>query len=153
MLILQADRDDLLKPLSAVTGIVERRHTLPILANVLIQKRGNTVSFLATDLEIQVTTASPDTIVGPDFSLTTSAKKLQDILRAIPEHSTVSFEHEDNRLSVKAGRSRFQLQTLPADDFPLLAVNQQAQAQLTLSQKVFKDLRQGELGLGLLIDR
>jgi len=72
--------------------------------------------------------------------LTTSAKKLQDILRAIPEHSTVSFEHEDNRLSVKAGRSRFQLQTLPADDFPLLAVNQQAQAQLTLSQKVFKDL-------------
>lgn len=67
MLILQADRDDLLKPLSAVTGIVERRHTLPILANVLIQKRGNTVSFLATDLEIQVTTASPDTIVGPDF--------------------------------------------------------------------------------------
>lgn len=140
MLILQADRDDLLKPLSAVTGIVERRHTLPILANVLIQKRGNTVSFLATDLEIQVTTASPDTIVGPDFSLTTSAKKLQDILRAIPEHSTVSFEHEDNRLSVKAGRSRFQLQTLPADDFPLLAVNQQAQAQLTLSQKVFKDL-------------
>ena len=82
MHILQAERDALLKPLNAVTGIVERRHTLPILANVLIEKRGNALSFLATDLEIQITTASQGEVAGEDFRLTTSAKKLQDILRA-----------------------------------------------------------------------
>ena len=58
-----------------VTGIVERRHTLPILANVLIEKRGNSLSFLATDLEIQITTAHLDSAAGEDFRLTTSAKK------------------------------------------------------------------------------
>jgi len=83
MLILQAERDALLKPLLAVTGIVERRHTLPILSNVLIEKKADAVSFLATDLEIQITTASPDDIAGEAFRLTTSAKKLQDILRAM----------------------------------------------------------------------
>ena len=80
MHILQAERDALLKPLNAVTGIVERRHTLPILANVLIEKRGNALSFLATDLEIQITTASQGEVAGEDFRLTTSAKKLQDLL-------------------------------------------------------------------------
>lgn len=87
MQILQADRDALLKPLQAVTGIVERRHTLPILANVLIEKSGDTLTFLATDLEIQITHASPEPIAGPDFRLTTSAKKFSDILRAIPDRT------------------------------------------------------------------
>ena len=90
MHILQAERDALLKPLNAVTGIVERRHTLPILAYVLIEKRGNALSFLATDLEIQITTASQGEVAGEDFRLTTSAKKLQDILRALPDGATVT---------------------------------------------------------------
>ncbi|AVY93798.1 MULTISPECIES: DNA polymerase III subunit beta [Microvirgula] len=140
MQILQADRDALLKPLQAVTGIVERRHTLPILANVLIEKKGDTLTFLATDLEIQITHASPDSLAGGDFRLTTSAKKFSDILRAIPDHQTVSLDHDDGRLTVKAGKSRFNLQTLPADDFPLLSVSHDAQASLTLAQKEFKAL-------------
>jgi len=118
MLILQAERDALLKPLLAVTGIVERRHTLPILSNVLIEKKADAVSFLATDLEIQITTASHDDIAGEAFRLTTSAKKLQDILRAIPGNATVTLEQQDGRLTLKAGKSRFNLQTLPADDLP-----------------------------------
>jgi DNA polymerase-3 subunit beta len=122
MLILQAERDALLKPLLAVTGIVERRHTLPILSNVLIEKKGGQVGFLATDLEIQITTASADELPGEDFRLTTSAKKLQDILRAIPDKTTVTLEQLDGRLTLKAGKSRFNLQTLPAEDFPLLSV-------------------------------
>ena len=138
MLILQAERDALLKPLLAVTGIVERRHTLPILSNVLIEKQAGAVSFLATDLEIQITTASPDDIAGEAFRLTTSAKKLQDILRAIPDKTMVTLEQQDSRLTLKAGKSRFNLQTLPADDFPLLSAGSAAQASFQLSQRELK---------------
>jgi len=140
MLILQAERDALLKPLLAVTGIVERRHTLPILSNVLIEKNGATVGFLATDLEIQITTASAEALPGEDFRLTTSAKKLQDILRAIPDKAQVTLEQQDGRLTLKAGKSRFNLQTLPAEDFPLLPVNGQAEATFSLSQRELKRL-------------
>jgi len=140
MLILQAERDALLKPLLAVTGIVERRHTLPILSNVLIEKKADAVSFLATDLEIQITTASPDDIAGEAFRLTTSAKKLQDILRAIPDKTTVTLEQQDGRLMLKAGKSRFNLQTLPADDFPLLSAASAAEASFSLAQRDLKRL-------------
>ncbi|KZE27752.1 DNA polymerase III beta subunit [Crenobacter luteus] len=140
MLILQAERDALLKPLLAVTGIVERRHTLPILSNVLIEKKGGEVGFLATDLEIQITTASPEALPGEDFRLTTSAKKFADILRAMPAASTVTLEKDDGRLTLKAGKSRFNLQTLPADDFPLLSANGAATAAFRLAQKDLKRL-------------
>jgi DNA polymerase-3 subunit beta len=140
MLILQAERDALLKPLLAVTGIVERRHTLPILSNVLIEKKGGEVGFLATDLEIQITTSSPEALPGEDFRLTTSAKKFVDILRAIPASATVTLEKDDSRLTVKAGKSRFNLQTLPADDFPHLTINGEAQAKFSLAQKDLKRL-------------
>ena len=83
MLLIQTQRDTLLKPLQAVTGIVERRHTLPILSNVLIEAQQDKISFMATDLEIQISTyALRDS--GPDYSITVSAKKLQDIL-SLPE--------------------------------------------------------------------
>lgn len=140
MLILQAERDTLLKPLLAVTGIVERRHTLPILSNVLIEKKGGQVGFLATDLEIQITTASADELAGEDFRLTTSAKKLQDILRAIPDKATVTLEQLDGRLTLKAGKSRFNLQTLPAEDFPLLSVSGSSDASFSLPQRELKRL-------------
>ncbi|BEV72632.1 MULTISPECIES: DNA polymerase III subunit beta [unclassified Paludibacterium] len=140
MLILQAERDALLKPLLAVTGIVERRHTLPILSNVLIEKKGAEVGFLATDLEIQITTASAEALPGEDFRLTTSAKKLQDILRAIPDKASVTLEQQDGRLTLKAGKSRFNLQTLPAEDFPLLPVNGSPEASFSVSQRELRRL-------------
>ncbi|MDF0604518.1 DNA polymerase III subunit beta [Neisseriaceae bacterium TC5R-5] len=141
MLILQAERDALLKPLLAVTGIVERRHTLPILSNVLIEKKDGQVGFLATDLEIQITTASPEQLSGDDFRLTTSAKKLQDILRALPNNVVVTLEQAAaGKLTLKAGKSRFNLQTLPADDFPLLSVADAGEVSLTLSQQELKRL-------------
>ena len=135
MLILQAERDALLKPLLAVTGIVERRHTLPILSNVLIEKKNGQVSFCATDLEIQITTTSFDDFSGTDFRLTTSAKKLQDILRAIQGNSTVTLEQlASGRLTLRAGKSRFNLQTLPSDDFPLLSVGGACSSSFSLCQ-------------------
>ena len=137
MLILQATRDDLLKPLQTVTGIVERRHTLPILSNVLIEAQAGKTKLLATDLEIQIHTNGPDT-QAEDFRITTSAKKLQDILRALPESAVVKLDWADNRLVLTAGKSRFNLQTLPAEDFPMMNVAQDTNASFGLRQDKLK---------------
>ncbi len=140
MLLIKANRELLLKPLQSVTGVVERRHTLPILANVLIEKNGGAISFAATDLEIQITSSTPCENNGQPASVTVGAKKLQDILRSLPDNTSVSLEVQDSRLQVKAGHSRFNLQTLPAEDFPRLAEGEAVNGKLTVSQKQLKDL-------------
>ena len=139
MLILQAERDTLLKPLQAVTGIVERRHTLPILSNVLLENSGGQTNILATDLEIQINTAGPQSSAD-NFRITTNAKKLQDILRALPDGALVSLDWAQNRLTLKAGKSRFNLQTLPAEDFPLMSVGEDVSAAFSLPQEALKEM-------------
>ena len=142
MLLIKADRDAILKPLQTVAGIVERRHTLPILANVLLRKQGPAVSFLASDVEIQVQTTA-ELGAGPEDAATTvSAKKLIDILRAMPEGVEVSIKLADKRAAIQAGKSRFSLQTLGAEDFPTVAVNEQSGASFSLPQKQLKHLFQ-----------
>ncbi len=142
MQFIKASRDAILKPLQTVAGIVERRHTLPILANVLLKKDGERVSFLATDVEIQVqTTAS----LGPgneSGATTLSAKKLIDILRALPDSAEVSLSVSNKKATLQAGRSRFALQTLGAEEFPTVAVNEQFNASFELPQKQLKHLFQ-----------
>jgi DNA polymerase-3 subunit beta len=139
MLLIQAERDSLLKPLATVTGIVERRHTLPILSNVLVSKQNGHLTFLATDLEIQITTEQANDTAG-DFQLTVSAKKLQDILRAIPDGAMVTLDQDDSRLTVKAGKSRFNVQTLPANDFPKLTIDSNVKSIVKLPQSQLKHL-------------
>ncbi len=140
MLLIKANRELLLKPLQSVTGVVERRHTLPILANVLIEKSGNAISFAATDLEIQVTASTPCESGGEKLSVTVGAKKLHDILRSLPDNTEVSLDSQDSRLQVKAGPSRFNLQTLPSEDFPRLAEGEAVNGKLVISQKMLKGL-------------
>ncbi|WP_434779498.1 DNA polymerase III subunit beta [Neisseria sp. Ec49-e6-T10] len=139
MLILQTEKDSLLKPLKTVTGIIERRHTLPILSNVLIENKGGKTSLLSTDLEIQIHTTGFES-QAEDFRLTTNAKKLQDILQALPDSSLVSLDLAQDRVTLKAGKSRFNLQTLPADDFPLLAVDDEVSACFSINQNVLKQM-------------
>jgi len=140
MLLIQTNRDALLKPLQSVIGIVERRHTLPILSNILIEKNGDTLSVVATDLEIQITATSICQNEVPDFSITASAKKLQDICRAFPDDSQISLEKDDSRLQIKVGKSRFNLQTLPANDFPKLVPTGENRSYLKTTQKNLKNL-------------
>ena len=137
---LQAERDALLKPLATVTGIVERRHTLPILSNVLIRKENDTLTFTGTDLEIQIMSTQSEGFSGDDFAITVAAKKISDILRAIADKTVVTLEESEGRLLVKAGKSRFQLQTLPAADFPQLAVDTNLRATLRMPQGQLKAL-------------
>jgi DNA polymerase-3 subunit beta len=141
MKLVQLPRDALLKPLQAVTGIVERRHTLPILSNVLIERHEDSLRFVATDLELQIATSSAmDKKAGETQAVTVSARKLVDILRALPDGSDVALELANNRLQMKAGKSRFNLQTLPATDFPALADPGKPQSSFQISQGVTRKL-------------
>ena len=141
MKLVQIERDALLKPLQAVTGIVEKRHTLPILSNVLIERKQGSLTMVATDLEIQVA-AGMDLGKGPgeDAGLTVSARKLQEILRALPDGSEAALEVQNNRLQVRSGKSRFNLQTLPVGDFPAMAEPGAAQAKVSMPQKALREL-------------
>jgi DNA polymerase-3 subunit beta len=138
--MIKAKRDDILGPLSAVSGIIERRHTLPILSNVLLERSGDAVAFLATDIEIQITAHASLGGAGEAKALTVGARKLLDILRALPEGVEVALQAQDKRMVVRAGKSRFTLQTLPAEDFPRLAKPSGDAARFALPQKALRRL-------------
>ncbi len=140
MVLIKTHRDTLLAPLQSVSGIVERRHTLPILSNVLLEKKDDRLTLLATDIEIQITTATDCAGSEGDGAVTVGARKLQEILRSLPDTSEVSLVLEDKRLQVRAGKSRFSLQTLPADDFPRMTMSEGETRQFSITQKAFRQL-------------
>lgn len=139
MQLVKTSRDNLLRPLQIVSGIVERRHTLPILANLLIRKSGANVSFLSTDIEIQITTHAECGVGSDDVATTVAARKLLDILRAMPD-GDVALSLSDKRMTVQSGKSRFALQTLAAEEFPTVAEATEFNASVTLPQNTFKHL-------------
>ncbi|TMG99312.1 MAG: DNA polymerase III subunit beta [Betaproteobacteria bacterium] len=137
MQLKQVARDALLKPLQAVAGIVERRHTLPILANVLLEQKDGRLHVTATDLEMQITAVAE--LAGKEGQATTvGARKLQELLRALPDDATINVDASGSRMTVRAGRSRFNLQTLAAADYPRTSLGQEQLQTLSLPQK---DLR------------
>jgi DNA polymerase III subunit beta len=139
MQLKQLARDALLRPLQAVSGIVERRHTLPILANVLIEHRDAKLFVTATDLEMQITAHSD--LNGKESQATTvAARKLQDLLRALPDDTALSIDGTGSRMTIRAGRSRFNLQTLPASDYPRIGVGQDQVQALSLPQRELRGL-------------
>jgi DNA polymerase-3 subunit beta len=139
MLVLNTSKDALLKPLQAVAGVVERKHTLPILSNVLLEVVGGRVAFIATDLELQITTWAEDQGAS-DASFTVSARKLLDISRSFQDKEAISLDLKDDQLTVKAGRSRFNLQTLPARDFPKIQIPEGQGLTFSLPQGLVKHL-------------
>ncbi|HKY02213.1 MAG TPA: DNA polymerase III subunit beta [Burkholderiales bacterium] len=140
MNLLKTSRENLLQPLQAVSGIIERRHTLPILSNVLMAREAGKLSFVATDIEIEINASATVEAPGEDKALTVGARKLLDILRALPDGSEVSLSLTDKKLQLKSGKSRFNLQTLPAEDFPRLSAAEGNATRFELPQKLLKDL-------------
>ena len=140
MIVLKAAQEKILGALQAVSGIVERRHTLPILANVLLRKTGPQIEFTTSDLEIQVRTTQE--LGGDDgaFSTTVGARKLIDILRSLSAEQMVSLSAAQNKLTLQAGKSRFTLQTLPAEDFPLVNEAADFGPVFAVPQKVLRGL-------------
>jgi DNA polymerase-3 subunit beta len=114
------DRSELLKKLGHVQSVVERRNTIPILSNVLLDATGTKLVMLATDLDIQISDSAEAVIEVPGTT-TVSAQMLFDIVKKLPDGSQVRLELDQAKLKVVAGRSRFQIPTIPSDDFPKMS--------------------------------
>ena len=138
---LSAARDVLLKPLQAVMGVVERRQTMPILSNVLLVARDGQLGVTATDLEVELV-AQTEVNVESAGEITVSGRKLLDICRALPEGSDIDITVSGDKLTVKSGRSKFTLATLPAAEFPTVEDIQAGQT-IEIDQE----------GLGRLIEK
>jgi DNA polymerase-3 subunit beta len=135
---LSATREQILAPLQSVIGVVERRQTMPVLSNVLLAARNNRISITGTDLEVELVAAA-DAAVQQPGDITVPGRKLLDIFRALPEKTAVTIATDGDRVSIKGGKSRFTLSTLPAAEFPVVEeIN--AQQTLTLSQGDFRRL-------------
>jgi DNA polymerase III subunit beta len=133
-----ASREQFLGPLQSVIGVVERRQTMPVLSNVLIAVRNNKLSITGTDLEVELVAAAEVTVQQPG-EITVPGRKLLDICRALPEKTNITFTTEGDRVSMRAGKSRFTLSSLPAGEFPVVdEIN--AQQTLVLSQGDFRRL-------------
>ena len=135
----QLDRTTLLNGLLIVQGVVERRERLPILGNILIVLDGDTISLSATDMEIELVArvAAPG---GEAGGVTVPARKLVDICRTLPEDAALEFTTDENRAVLRAGRSRFTLNTLPADDFPKTEAIEGQQVEASVAQRDLKEL-------------
>lgn len=131
-------REELLKPLQAVIGVVERRQTLPVLGNVLINAGKRQIKFTATDLEVELQAQTSLAITEPG-DITLPARKLLDICRTLPEEAQIDINVARERCTVKSGKSRFTLSTLPASEFPVVDKIKSA-TRITLPQSDLHDL-------------
>lgn len=137
-MMITVRREELFKPLGAVVGVVERRHALPILANVLLRFDAGELMLTATDLEVELR-INVRGVSGEPGELTVPARKLYDICRALPADAKLDVRLEREKAVVKSGRSRFTLTTLPASEFPSLEATQWQDA-LSLPQAALKRL-------------
>lgn len=129
------NRDDILSGIQLVSGVVERRQTLPVLSNALLILEGNDLSVIGTDLEVEIRSRVPVTSVEQAGSITVPARKMLDIVKSLEEGAEVKFSLDGERMLVTSGRSRFTLSTLPAGDFPNVEEgNQRASFEITQSK-------------------
>jgi len=131
-------REAILQPLTQVVGVVERRQTLPVLANFLISAKNNQISVTGTDMEVELVAKVAADVSEPGET-TVPAQKLVDICRALPDGVSINFEQDGERVLLKAGRSRFTLSTLPATEFPTIEATEEMET-ISLEEKGLKKL-------------
>jgi DNA polymerase-3 subunit beta len=139
MLVLNCQKEALLKPLQAVVGVVERKHTLPILSNILVENGAGKTALIATDLELQITTWMEGQ-ADQDTAFTVSARKLLDITRSLPDETNVALDLNNEQMRIQAGKSKFSLQTLPAKDFPKLQSGESDGKSISISASALRKL-------------
>lgn len=139
MLVLKAPQSEVLGALRRVADVAPTRSTLPILSNVRIAKVGETLSLTGTDLDVEATFSVA--LGGDDgsFSTTVSAKRIVDVLQTAAADQVVSITEKAGKLIVQAGKSRFNLNTMPAADYPCMKSGE-AVARITVTQKSLRDL-------------
>jgi len=135
----EISRETLIKPLQLVTGVVERRQTLPVLSNVLLVLEGDELSMTGTDLEVELVGRVQVAPGADGGEVTVPARKLMDICKSLPDDAEMKFSLDDNKLVIRSGRSRFSLSTLPPSDFP--SVDGSAESlEFKVSQQRLKDM-------------
>jgi DNA polymerase-3 subunit beta len=132
-------RENFLQPLQLVSGAVERRHTLPILANLLLKVDDGKLWMTGTDLEVELIANVVLSGSHADGQITVPAKKVLDIVRGLPEDVTIIFEVTDNKAVLRSGRARYSLSTLSADDYPNLE-DWEGESEFEISQHTLKHL-------------
>ena len=135
---LSIQREDLLRPLQVTSSVVERRHTLPVLSNILLSLRNNTLQLTGTDLEVEINARIP-LENAEDGEITLPARKFLDICKALPEGATLEIQVSDDKAQIRSGRSRFSLSTLPANEFPNIEPIT-SPLEISLSQKDLRNL-------------
>ena len=141
-MIFSISREVLLKPLQQVAGVVERKQTLPVLSNILIAVDGNQLSITGTDLEIELVARVELEESFPSSEITIQARKLLDICKSLPGGAKIGFEKSEQKITVKSGRSRFSLATLPANEFPNLEKSTES-LKFRINQRYLKNLLDG----------
>ncbi|MEA5445014.1 DNA polymerase III subunit beta [Gammaproteobacteria bacterium AB-CW1] len=134
----ELNRDQLLKPVQAVSGVVERRQTMPVLANIQIAAEGDRLTFTGTDLEVEMV-ASGEGRVESGGEVTVPGRKLLDICKALPEGAEIVAELKGERMTLRSGKSRFTLSTLPAAEFPVVE-DIQVQRRFEIPQAMLREL-------------
>src|SRR5574337_140034 len=140
VILAKAAAAKILEALGTVTGVIQGRHSVPILANVLIAKRGSELQFTGSDMELQMRSHAELGYGESDVATSVNARKLMDMLKAMPAEQTVTLTLNGEKLIVAGGKSRFTVQTLPASDFPLVVPNKAINATIQIEQKVLADL-------------
>lgn len=135
---IRLQREALLKPIGVVTGVVERRLTLPILSYILVKATDTLISFTGTDLEVEIVAATEGEVEKAG-EVTVPARKLFDILRALPDNVTVTISKQGEKVALKSGKTRFSLSTLPPADFPKVEAHDFERA-LTISKTELKKI-------------
>ncbi|MEM7193591.1 MAG: DNA polymerase III subunit beta [Pseudomonadota bacterium] len=135
---IKVNRSDILPSLNLVSSVVEKRQTLPILANLFFSVEAGVLKMVGTDLEVEIT-ESVNKVAGDDGVFTVSSRKIQDIVRMLPENADISLKLDKENVVVTSGRSRYTLKTLPADDFPRIEIGNWEE-RFKIDQSVLKRL-------------
>ena len=132
-------KEDIVSALNTTLGVVEKRQTLPILANVLFEVNENTFKLTATDLESEVTTSGPLSKLESSGKTTTSAKKLNELCRLIPDGEEINISLNGDKLNIKTINGKYSLSTLPSTDFPVFDIDS-GDSPLVISAKDLREL-------------
>ena len=117
---INSKKENIFKPIQAVSGVVQRKQPLPVLSNILFVQKGKQVTLVANDLDLQILTVAEIGEENSEMSTTISARKLTDILATLPDTNPLSFSKKGDHVVLSSGKSKFELQTISAEEFPVI---------------------------------
>ncbi len=138
MLLLNIKKEIILKLISLTIGFIDKKNVATILSNIYIKKHNNRLTAIANDVDIQASIDLEYTYESDDFIITVPGKKFYDILRMMPDNADIILEQDNSRITIKSGKSKFTVQSLPAEQYPLIKINSELKSQIVIAQNILK---------------